>query len=234
MKIPRRLTEENALFACLVADANRREPPPGALHALLRTLDSEPRSATDAGGASRMPWPHSALVGAAGLLVLAALTAKLWPAHEAALVVPSAAAATVLLAPEATVRAEPEESVPMVSVDDLPDSKAPLPTARFDRVRRSVGPSSSSSAPRELDLIVQAREVLTRDPRACLTVLELHAREFPSGQFRIEAEVMRIEATVAAGDRAGADALALAYLAKNPKSPYEARVRSLVASMEDR
>ena len=47
-----------------------------------------------------------------------------------------------------------------------------------------------------------------------------------------EAAVMKIEATHANGDRAGARTLARAFLAKSPESPYAARIRSLLATLE--
>ena len=43
---------------------------------------------------------------------------------------------------------------------------------------------------------------------------------------------MRIEATQARGDCAGARTLAHAFLAKSPHSAYAGRVRSLLAAME--
>ena len=142
-----------------------------------------------------------------------------------------------------------EAPVASVSVDDLPSSLAapdtkdvaPPPRTRFAPpsapASSAVRPSESHarSVRRELELIALARAALTNgDVRACLAALDLHDREFPAGQFALEAKVMRIEAAFAAGDRNGARSLARDYLAANPSSPYDARIRSLLSSLEDR
>jgi hypothetical protein len=46
--------------------------------------------------------------------------------------------------------------------------------------------------------------------------------------LRVEATALRIEALLRSGKRARATSLANAFLARNPKSPYAARVRALI------
>jgi hypothetical protein len=51
-----------------------------------------------------------------------------------------------------------------------------------------------------------------------------------AGSLRVEATALRIEALLRSGKRARATSLANAFLARNPKSPYAARVRALIAA----
>ncbi|MDF2698443.1 MAG: hypothetical protein K0S65_6827 [Labilithrix sp.] len=98
---------------------------------------------------------------------------------------------------------------------------------------RSAAPAPSGR--REIELIIAAREALTRlETDRCLAAVGAYEAEFPSGQFTLEAKVMRVEATGARGDLARARVLARDFLAKNPSSLYEERVRSLLASLEAR
>jgi hypothetical protein len=49
-----------------------------------------------------------------------------------------------------------------------------------------------------------------------------------AGSLRVEATALRIEALLRSGKRVRATSLANAFLARNPKSPYAARVRALI------
>jgi hypothetical protein len=240
MKEPRRLVEENQLFAKLVADAQRREPPPEALNGLLERLPSGPALTAEVAGASSRRWGWTALVGAGCLALLGAGALGGWQQHDhpADARLPSSITGTP---PESAPPTSPAlagsaiHAVPAVSIDDLPDSRT---VASSPRTRVAPLPSAAPAKPsvrRELELIAQAREALTKgDGPACLAAVDVHDREFPAGQFVLEAKVMRIEASLATGDRDRARSLAREYLAKNPGSPYEARVRSLLSSTEDR
>jgi len=250
MKVPRRLVDDSELFAELVDDFRHREPPPKLLADVLQGMASHRDAAVS------QQWRRIALA-LAGVGCVAALTGIAIvraPNHEG----PSAmtvADAPAVVSPPPVPLTSATEAVPSVSIDALPDSKsatlsrrAPVPP-RVAAAPSSAPPPSSESPPiptapagpskpsvrREIELIAQARRALTRgDGRACLTALDLHDSEYPTGQFALEAKVMRVEATLAGGDRAGARALALEYLAKHPASPYDARVRSLLSSTEDR
>ncbi|MBX3261539.1 MAG: outer membrane protein assembly factor BamD [Labilithrix sp.] len=226
--------DESELFASLVADAKRREPPPEALRGLLETLGARSAVAAPA-TAIRQKWMRVAIAGAGGVALLGAVTAELSsrraPAPGAPPAIAAPAVEDVSPSPAIPVTApEPVSAAPAIPIADLPDAKVTAPRGRLR------APAPAPSARREIELVAQAREALTRgDARACLAAVDLHDREFPAGQFALEASVMRIEATLASGDRAAARALALEYLAKHPGSPYEGRVRSLVAaSTEER
>lgn len=228
MKIPRRLVEDNELIARLVADASRREPPPRALEQLLRTLNAQPALAAEPAGAFRRQGLWVAVAGAGCLALLCTIT--LWPKDGSPPVSPPGPV-TAMAEEVASPPSPRAEAIPSVSIDDLPDSKPVTASPRASAPQ----PPSKPSVRRELELIARARGALTRgDARACLAALDVHDREFSTGQFELEASVMRIEATLASGDRAGAGALARSYLAKHPGSPYEERVRSLAQATEDR
>lgn len=243
MKEPRRLIEQDELVATLVDDAQSREPDPRALQKLLDVLDS-PAATASAPARARVrapdPWIYLALVGA-GALALLGYGALDRRSVETA---PVVAAPSANAAPLATGITSPApEAVPSLSIADLPDVKDdpsrghPLP-GRSPVARSSTSASRSAQAAmpskgRELELITRAREALTKgDTRECLATIALHDAEFPDGQFTPEAAVMRIEATQVSGDRARARSLARAFLAKSPDSPYAARIRSLLASLE--
>jgi outer membrane protein assembly factor BamD (BamD/ComL family) len=83
----------------------------------------------------------------------------------------------------------------------------------------------------ELELIDSARRALAQgnqSPRAALHKLDEYRRRFPNGRLRTEATILRIEALMAAGDRAAASRLAKSVLDRAPNSPYARRVRSLL------
>ncbi|MDF2696230.1 MAG: hypothetical protein K0S65_4613 [Labilithrix sp.] len=240
MKGPRPLIEQNELFASLVDDAHKREPSDEALQKVLDILDS-PAAAPVPPARARLrapnPWICLAVVGAGALAVLGYSTLE--RPHQETAAVGATAAATI-----GKRIAEPApEAVPSMPISDLPDSKDAPPRGRPVAARPSASQGSSSAASpapaakpstaRELELITRAREAVTKgDARACLAAVAQHDAEFPDGQFTPEAAVMRIEATYASGDRAGARTLARAFLAKHPGSPYVARIRSLAAASE--
>ena len=62
--------------------------------------------------------------------------------------------------------------------------------------------------------------------------LDSYARRFPAGSLRTEAKVLRIEALMLRGDRAGATRLGRALLQRSPKGPYARRIRSLLGESD--
>jgi hypothetical protein len=82
----------------------------------------------------------------------------------------------------------------------------------------------------EIAALDEARTAL-RQGRAqdALAALDRYGAEFGrNGGLRVEATVLRIDALLRSGNRARATELANAFLARNPKSPYAARVRALL------
>lgn len=82
----------------------------------------------------------------------------------------------------------------------------------------------------ELRLIEHARSAIAaNDFTSAERALASHARAFPTGTFAEEARVLRIDVMAHRGNRARARAAARAYLAAHPASPYEPRLRALLA-----
>jgi hypothetical protein len=247
MRVPRRLVEDNEQFAGLVDELRRSEPPPKLAADVLQGMASQREAAVS----KRWRRIVGALAGVGCVAVLTGVVVGPRANHDA----PSPSTVTdapAFALPPPALATSATETIPSVSIEALPDSKAVAPTRHAHVPTRASAAEPSSAAPspaaapsipsatagssrvslrREIELIAQARRALTgSDNRTCLAALDLHDSEFPTGQFALEAKVMRVEATLANGDRAGARALALDYLAKNPASPYDARVRSLLSS----
>jgi hypothetical protein len=91
-------------------------------------------------------------------------------------------------------------------------------------------PAGKPTLADEVAALDRAREALQqKNPAAALAALEKHDAQFAGGTLGPEATVLRIEATLARGDRAGAARLATEFLAANPRSPHASRVRSVLA-----
>jgi hypothetical protein len=81
---------------------------------------------------------------------------------------------------------------------------------------------------RQLD---RARAELARaNAQEALVAVQAYARRWPEGAFRIEAEVLEVEALVAAGRRSEATALARKLLARPEGAAYRARIAPVLSS----
>jgi len=93
--------------------------------------------------------------------------------------------------------------------------------------------TTADSLTRELALIDAARRAVARgDGSGALRQLDTYSRRYPKGALRTEASVLRIEALIAKGDRAGAKRLGNAFLLRSPNGPYARRIRSLLGKGE--
>ncbi len=239
MKAPRRLMDESELFARIVAEDARHEPPSAALEELLRDLP--PSRSSIAGEPSRFGGRTAKWLAGLGLAVLVAV--PLVQSLRASSPVPVAPTATTA-SPRSPEAASPESASPeprgpstlAIAVGDLPDV-APGGSESRGQARLSK-PASSAPKPsvrREIELIAAARQALSNHaPDLCLASLDRYDGEFPGGQFTMESNVMRIEATAAKGDRERTRELARTFLSKHPSSAYDTRVRSLLSSAEAR
>jgi hypothetical protein len=82
---------------------------------------------------------------------------------------------------------------------------------------------------REVTALELAHKALTaHNPDATLRLLTRYRAQFPSGILASEEIVLRAQALLANGDRAGAQALAAGYSAAHPDSPYARRLEELV------
>lgn len=136
-------------------------------------------------------------------------------------------AATSLPAPTAEERAPLVE--PPVAVEA---SKSGKPEARVEAPRASGGSEPARSAlADELATLDVAREAIGAGNAArAFEALDRHDRAFPKALLGPEAMVLRVEAMVLRGDRAGAARLGNAFLASHPRSPHASRIRSLIGA----
>ncbi|AKU94859.1 hypothetical protein AKJ09_01523 [Labilithrix luteola] len=235
------MLEDNELFAKIVAADAQHGPRDEALEQLLRDLPPSAAVATTAGAtrfASRKT--RLAVVGT-GLLVFA-MAVPLWtylgsttPSGAPQAPVPVAQKTSAPTTPDPVMPAPATPSLPSMSIDDLPSVAADSSAAAKGGRNPATASSSKGTLRREVELIAAARRALSSGaPASCLTSLDAYDAEFPSGQFAVESSAMRAEAIALGGDRDRARVLAKAFLAKYPDSPYGARVRSLLSSLEAR
>src|SRR5262249_31861381 len=85
-----------------------------------------------------------------------------------------------------------------------------------------------SQLSRELRAIDTARAALNRgDANGALSAVDQYERTFPNGSLRMEANVVRVEALLARGDKAAARKLARDLLARDPSGPQSRRLQSI-------
>jgi hypothetical protein len=91
-----------------------------------------------------------------------------------------------------------------------------------------AGPTQLSQ---EMAAIKAARAALaSRDATGALSELNQYERSYPVGLFKVEAQVLRIDALLELGQSAAAQDLAQRFLATQPNSPYARHVRSVASA----
>lgn len=136
--------------------------------------------------------------------------------------------------PPPRVEAPPVEPPPLATPPQLPPPAEPVavnvpPAPIPDPVRRPPKPVDEVDLlAKEVRLLDSARAALPNEPRRALEVLEQHRREFPRGALTIDAELVRLEAYLRAGDRSRATAVANNLIRSAPQSPVAARARRLL------
>jgi outer membrane protein assembly factor BamD (BamD/ComL family) len=81
----------------------------------------------------------------------------------------------------------------------------------------------------EVTALERAHQALAaHNHEAALHLLDRYRTQFPRGALASEETVLRVQALLASGDRAGAQALADAHSAAHPDSPYGRRLEDLV------
>jgi TolA-binding protein len=112
-----------------------------------------------------------------------------------------------------------------------PPETAPSIAPKIVSAPRSAppsAPSTESPLARELESLDRARSALNRgDAAGALADIDRYERAFPRGSLRNEAQVLRAEALLAKGDRAGARALAKQLLTRDPSGPHAKRLRTI-------
>jgi TolA-binding protein len=94
-----------------------------------------------------------------------------------------------------------------------------------------AAPVPPTSLAQEMRVLDAARRVLASgDPQSALATLVEYEREFPNGALRPEASVLKVRALLAAGDRAGAEALAQRIIERAPQSEHADAVRAALGA----
>jgi len=107
---------------------------------------------------------------------------------------------------------------------------APVATAARAPLARTTRPASDSLSEQiaELD---RARAALDGgSPERALRLVDAYEASYPSGALVQEAELLRVEALVRAGNQPDAERAGKRFLAAYPKSPHAARVRALLGN----
>jgi hypothetical protein len=90
-------------------------------------------------------------------------------------------------------------------------------------------PPRVDDLPSQVTALDLARTALHEgDDARALRLVDDYEKRYPTGTFVQEAEVVRIEALTAEGDREGAEAAGTRFLALYPSSPHAARIRALM------
>lgn len=199
--------------------------------AALAGSSTVPKAATSV--AKRAMW----LKVVAGMVGTTLLVVALTQRERARTVSPVTAPVASPAIPSASPPVAPTSSPEVARV---PEATTVTPTPPPSAPRRSTpsvasSPTSSSPPPAAEDpLAVEAR--LLHAARACqragdhpcvASTLAEHARRFPGGALRDEADVLAIDDAIARGDRAEASRLAKVLVTRAPNGPWSARVRAL-------
>jgi hypothetical protein len=247
---PPRLSESSsdARVVTALEVARSYDPPKARMQSALARLEATR-------GTSSNPGPGAAGRSIISLKagVLAAIVCAIgagWSVHRsgaeppappvATIVEPAATAGDRSTAPEAP--ASPDART--MRVDDLPTAtptpaktapeRSPdkLPSRAVTSNENPAARNNESAFDDELALVESARTSLAKgDAAACLAQLDQYEQKVRGGVFEREVAVMRIEALVARGETGRARALAEAFLARSPESPYTNRIRSLLARL---
>jgi hypothetical protein len=91
-------------------------------------------------------------------------------------------------------------------------------------------PGAGSTLHPELAVLDRARSALAaQDTAAALAILDAYDVRYPDGEMAPEATVLRIEALRKMGNMDAASRTAKRFLDRNPRSPYAARIESLLS-----
>ena len=129
----------------------------------------------------------------------------------------------------------PTMDPPSVSPADLPAA----PSASLSVASPSASPRAHGAGPadpppsvtEEIAAFDRARAALEAgEIDRAIGLLDTYERRFPTGTFVQEAEVLRVKALAAKGDRAGARRTGERFLAAHPTSPHASRIRAIVDS----
>ena len=139
--------------------------------------------------------------------------------------------------------AEPEPSTPLeqtsaasvdaIAVDQLPSADlasplVPAPSSPKPSTKPRPGAAGVNRSASELELLQRAHAIVATDPRRALSLTNEHIRDFPSGEFVQEREMLAIEALSRLGEKQAARRRADALLERFPRTPYLAKIEMLL------
>jgi len=143
-------------------------------------------------------------------------------------------APSALKAPATEVKATPSPAAPPEAAGPAPLALEDLPTLPSVAPGTGTAPSSKQAQGSLADEVAQLQKAKLAlkggSPAQALAELATYGQRFPRPMLGAEAAVLRIEALSQSGDSARAKTLAEGFLAKNPNSPYAARLRSLTGA----
>lgn len=232
MNDPRRLLDEDSTsFESKLLRAGKKDAP--APHNRRRIaaalgVGSVFAASTVATGASATGKSWLGLATGSVLRIAATVTAGALAVYGGARVLAPDTEEPAPKPPVTVSRPAPAPARPPAEV--APPAPAPAPVESAEPVVRRAAPASTADTlSEELAVLDRARRALARgEPGAALAQLDDHARRFPKRHLSSEATVLRIEALVKSGDTAQAARLGKDFLARQPNSPYEKRVSSLI------
>lgn len=157
---------------------------------------------------------------------------------------PAAEPAVAAVIDERSRRAHPEEEAPPSEKPEeaAPDESAAIALEAPEEIpQKTLGSASTKQAKarcnisEEVKALDSARQSLDQgNASGALNKLSAYNAEFAGGCLGQEALVMRIRALVQSGRQSQAQALAKNFRARNPKSPYNKRIESIVAPEGER
>ena len=143
-------------------------------------------------------------------------------------------APSALKAPATEVKATPTPGTPVEADGPAPMALEDLPTLPSVAPATGSSPSNKQAQGSLADEVAQLQKAKLAlkggSPTRALAELVTYGQRFPRPMLGAEATVLRIEALSQTGDGARAKTLAEGFLAKNPNSPYAARLRSLTGA----
>jgi len=138
--------------------------------------------------------------------------------------------------PAASAATSPSLAGATPSVDHVEEKKPTrAPASRRSGERTPPAPPTDQSVGSEVGLLDEVRRALSSgDTKTALSTLDRHSERFRVGVLQPEAAALRIQALVAAGNHAQAEAQAERFLSQYPDSPHARRVRALLAKAKAR
>lgn len=216
----RLLDEGGTEFESSLLSALREEKPSPELVARMQQgLGLSAAATTGTATAASVGWVKAALVGLAAVGLAGVAYTTLRSKETTAVVLPSVKPVPVKV--EAPAAAEPRP----VPVADLAVATDPAPAK--PRPVASVAPDLRE----EIRLLDEVRSaVRAGDGSQALALLGKYARRYPRGQFRQEAQVLRVEALEQSGNKQAAVALGKKFVAAHPESPHVERVERVTGA----